>query len=308
MFSSNDFLKELLQRGVQIEEGLTKSGGNSRLYLFRFEGKDLVLKVYLGDKARIEASKSREESAYRFLHENRFLCLPQLATKFEVDDGICIEYIKGEEPEQNEQTNRRIQESFLQLQEIYKYNKTFDNAIDAAFSSNDLVKQIESRLNSFNYSLSEEFSNLRSVVASLKRKEIISFPAESLTYSFSDVGAHNMIKQMDKYYFIDFEFFGKDSAIKMFLDYLLHPRNKVSRQERLKNLRFAESYFHIDLDLILEVAPLVAAKWAAIVARRIMLDYTQNDLATLKSAFRRYVEIATLDSKDEVYAEITSAR
>lgn len=44
----------------------------------------------------------------------------------------------------------------------------------------------------------------------------------------SDCGAHNSIQSLDgSYFFFDFEYSGLDSMLKLYLDYLLHPKNML---------------------------------------------------------------------------------
>lgn len=308
MYSAEELLMELAQRGVIIEEIQAKNGGNSRLYKFRLNDKVILLKVYLGEINRINVSRNREREAYKFLYKNNFSCLAKLVPDLEVSDGICIEYIEGCKPRQNKRTNLEILDSFLRLKSIFESNPTFGDAIDATFSTNEVLRQIELRTDMLDDSLTAERNLLLKALDLLKLRTPIHFPKESITYSFSDVGAHNIIKQKRAYYFIDLEFFGRDSAVKMVLDYVLHPRNQMSRQRKVEILRFVERHFEISSDNIFNSVPFFAAKWATIVARRMSLNYGKPSLDVLKETFVSYIEIVNLFLHEDSSAKLKFPR
>ena len=246
MSNSIELINSLSKQGIVIRESNSDLGGNSKFYKFIFGGKQLVLKVYLGDEFRIRNSRDREHVAYQFLEQNHFLKLPKLIKEFDLNDGICLEYIEGVRPQNNSSTNRVILNSFSELHNIYHMNQCFDNATDATYSTNEVLNQVEKRMDVFSKTLSEEFSAMISVVRRLRTIKPFDFPDGSVTYSLSDVGPHNMIKSSKGYYFLDLEFFGRDSAVKMFLDYILHPRNNASFRDRIETLDLAAELFEID--------------------------------------------------------------
>lgn len=308
MYDSQHLLKRLSELGVEIKQLESRLGGNSKVYKFVHKNRNVILKVYLGNRRRIEVSKNRETKAYEFLFLNRFHKLPRIISDVDVSDGICLEYIEGTRPKLNKRTNQEIQESFLQLKKIFEVDKTFEDAIDATYSTQDILKQIGFRLGNLDNSLRKEKRLISDTLERLKLREPIEFPRNAQTYSFSDVGPHNMILRDGNYVFMDLEFFGRDSAVKMFLDYLLHPRNNISKTNKIDNLKFAEQHFGIELDLAINTAPFFAAKWATIVARRLELNLAGYDIAKLKKSLWEFIEIASLESKSGIYAKIISGR
>jgi hypothetical protein len=292
MSDSGSLIRWLINEGALFREGNSQIGGNSRFLQFNYGGRELVLKIYQGDVTRIRDSRQRELSAYLFLRKNGFLCLPELYETLEANDAICMEFIPGVTPEYDKNTNLEILNSFSRLRELYSRNQSFENAIDAASSTSDVLNQIRVRMNSFDISLNKEKASINAVMSILEARESINFPSYSLTYSFSDTGPHNMILNDQKFYFLDLEFFGKDSAVKMVLDYLLHPRNKFSSEDKVIALEWSEKEFGIGLDLTINCAPFFAAKWATIIARRMTLDYGERNMSSLKRNFERYLEIA----------------
>jgi hypothetical protein len=292
MSDSEILIRRLINEGALFHASNSYSGGNSDIKRFSYKSDELVLKIYRGDKQRIENTKQREYSAYKFLTKNYFSSLPRLHSTLCADDAICLEFIPGITPRYEERTNREILKSFLLLKEIFLKNSVFSNAVDAAFSTSDMLNQIKKRVDNFDNSLVHEKSLLKDVVNRLEATKSIVFPLTSITYSFSDIGPHNMIKHDEKYIFLDLEFFGKDSAVKMFLDYILHPKNNFSFEDKSLALEHAERQFGIERDLVICSAPFFAAKWATIIARRMTLDYGERNMSSLKRNFERYLEIA----------------
>jgi hypothetical protein len=222
MSDASILLGELKDKGIKIEELKKSIGGNSKLYKFMLNGKSYVLKVYVGETVKKTQSRKREIETLYFLKNFDLFQIPKLILEFSPDDGLCLQYIPGKNPKQNNRTNLEILYAFRNLKKIYKDSPGFMNAVDACFSTSDVIEQIENRLQK------TDFFNNRVLEKSLdKVKELtqVEFPKSSLTYSFSDVGAHNMIRRFRKYWFIDFEFFGQDSAVKMISDYMLHPKS-----------------------------------------------------------------------------------
>jgi tRNA A-37 threonylcarbamoyl transferase component Bud32 len=308
MSDSESLIRFLIKEGALFREGNSQVGGNSKFLQFNYGGSELVLKIYRGDVRRIRDSRQREFSAYLFLRENGFLCLPELHETLEADDSICLEFISGTTPGCNKQTNQEILKSFLLLKEMYARNRKFENAVDAALSTSDVLNQIRVRINLFDLSLKKEKELIVAVMRVLEARHSINFPKHSLTYSFSDIGPHNMIMKDEKYYFLDLEYFGKDSAVKMILDYLLHPRNQFSFEDKVIALEWAEKELGISLDLVINCAPFFAAKWATIIARRMTLEYRQQSLSDLKIDFERCLEIAILKDVSEIQDKLLNSR
>ena len=91
MSDSESLIRFLIKEGALFREGNSQVGGNSKFLQFNYGGSELVLKIYRGDVRRIRDARQREFSAYLFLRENGFLCLPELHETLEADDSICLE-------------------------------------------------------------------------------------------------------------------------------------------------------------------------------------------------------------------------
>jgi hypothetical protein len=299
-------MRQLRADGVKIVEPISQKGGNSSLHIFKLNGKSYVLKVYKGEPRRIRNSKLREEAAYKFLIDRGFNKLPRWQSSFDLEDGICLEFIRGQTPKSNSRTLVTILECINELDAIYSRDASFENAVDSAFSTDDLLRQIEKRFCALQEEFTEGLGWLQSTIEVLKERRAVEFPKWTITYSLSDIGSHNMIKRFNRYKFFDLEFFGKDSAVKMLLDFLLHPRNQFSPRNRVRFLKQVTETFDMHLETTLEVTPFIAAKWATIVFRRMSFDYGQGNELALKKNLARYLDIANMRSNEEIAKKLVS--
>jgi hypothetical protein len=269
---------------------------------------ELALKVYKGNDTRKKISRERELSSYRFLHAKGFTRLPKLYEEIVVSDGILLEYINGQTPTHSLKVNGEILESMRQLSLLFRLDSSFKDAVDASYSTEDIVSQIQNRMNNLGNLPTSQFGELKEILALLKEREPLVFSNETFTYSMSDIGAHNTIQSEQGMKFLDLEFFGKDSAVKMILDYLLHPKNSMSREMRCETLEFGEDVFGIDLDLVIRVTPFFAAKWATIVSRRLNAMIQEEDRHKSIQDFQGYLDLAKMKDKEQIHTKLLTLR
>jgi len=308
MFDSSTFLQTIKVQGIQINEPKRQMGGNSHIYFFKIESQEMVLKVYRGDNARKRISRERELSSYRFLNANGFTKLPKLYEEIVVSDGILLEYVNGEVPTQSLKINSEILTSMEQLASIFRFNSSFKDAVDACFSTGDIISQIQYRITNLKNLPTSQSNRIEKIFTLLEEREPIEFPKETFTYSMSDIGVHNTIQSEQGLMFLDLEFFGKDSAVKMILDYLLHPKNCMSREIRSQTLEFAEAVFGIDLDFMISVTPFFAAKWATIVLRRLSAMTQEEKRYESLQDFQGYLDLAKLKDKEQIHTKLLTLR
>lgn len=304
MLDSKSFLKNLSTDGIYVSQPKSQMGGNSNIFRFKYREKDVILKVYKGDEKRIKLSREREIQAYKFLREKKFSQLPNYIEEIQVSDGICLEFIKGESPKQNWFTNIKIWRGISKLKAVYRDDSRFDTAVDASFSTSNVLNQIISRYEGLKIVSKPENDNLEIGMEILKKSKVINFPDSALTYSFSDIGTHNILKVKYKFIYLDLEFFGKDSAVKMVSDYLLHPKNQFSKNELDISLYYAKKYFGIESKLLLEAIPFFALKWATILTKRFIGQNNSLDLLLIKQKFYKYVEISKSKNSQEIYNKL----
>jgi len=308
MFDSATFLHMIKGQGVQINEPKRQKGGNSHIYFIKLDNQELVLKVYQGDEARKKISRDQELSSYRFLNAKGFTRLPKLYEEIVISDGILLEYINGQTPIHSLKVNREILESMRQLALLFRSDSSFKDAVDSCFSTEDIVSQITNRIVKLRNSPTSHFDKLLDTLTLLQEREPIVFANGTITYSMSDIGVHNTIQTEEGLKFLDLEFFGKDSAVKMIVDYLLHPRNCMPRELRSQTLEFGEDVFGIDLDLVINVTPFFAAKWATIVSRRLNAMTQEEERHKALQDFQGYLDLAKMKDREQIHAKLLTLR
>jgi hypothetical protein len=105
------------------------------------------------------------------------------------------------------------------------------------------------------------------------------------TFSFSDLGTHNIIYSDNRFNFIDFEFFGIDSVNKLVGDFLLHPRNDFNQFEITRFIEISNKIFKWNFDELKGFLPILALKWAVIAYGRTLRELrleSGNDLPKQK--------------------------
>lgn len=305
MSESAQFLEYLRSKGIKVSEPKEQLGGNSKLFRFHLDGKKYVLKVYAGDKERTKRSRERELESIKFLQREGFSQIPKVNVELSPEDGVCLEFLAGRNPKKNRRTNRVILRVFKGLKTIYLKTPSFREAVDASFSTSDVLTQIDRRLQSGEL---RDTSRIKNLLERLKMRETLKFPESSLTYSFSDIGSHNMIVYFGRYWFLDLEFFGQDSAVKMINDYLLHPKNVFSEKTFRSSIQVAENSFGISRELLLKSTPFFAAKWATIVAKRLKNDLPSRAKLDVENRLNHYLELAQLSDVESISQKLIELR
>jgi len=305
MSEAAQFLEDLRSKGIKVSEPKKQVGGNSNLFKFRLDGKRYVLKVYEGGKERTNRSRERELESIQFLRREGFFQVPNVNLELSPEDGVCFEFLPGKNPKLDKRTNREILWAFKVLRKIYVESPNFMEAVDASFSTSDVILQIELRLQREEL---RETGRIENTLERLKMLEPLKFPESSLTYSFSDVGPHNTIVYFGRYWFLDLEFFGRDSAVKMINDYLLHPKNVFSKKTLKRSIEMAENSFDINREVLFKSTPFFAAKWATIVARRLKKEIPNDAKFEIENRLNIYLEIASLSDLKSIYEKLIDLR
>jgi hypothetical protein len=258
-------------------------GGNSNVLKVSKGARLLAVKVYHGDSRRIDRMIKHEEAAYSALARMPLTSIPQ-NRKFYPDQGISVyDWIEGSHPIPDSHCMRAII-SFCSTLYMNRM-MSVENAVDAAFSTRELVGQIKARLLLLNRS--EQFETIETInrirtTLLILDSNVTEF--KSKTISVSDLGVHNIIQSNNDYFFIDFEFFGNDSITKMVADFWLHPKNYFNISEMLRFQKSLESSSDWDATELQSAIPLVALKWATITLGRFSRSFGNNDFPTEESS------------------------
>jgi hypothetical protein len=269
-----DFDKISKELHLEISNELAViQGGNSSVIKAKLKDNALIaVKIYKGEPSRVQRMLAREQSAISYLTENNFHNIPEIL-EVRKDLGLIVyRWIEGEPPIPNTKCIEAIIEMCLALNSINKKDG-FENAVDAAFSIQDIEFQILERINllicehkyqfakTICLSLEEKLQKYRSIFSENHKL----FPH---IMSISDLGTHNMLYAEGSFNFIDFEFFGNDSVDKMVGDFLLHPHNKFEQNEIVKFKEIISNKLGWQSKNLHFILPILSLKWAAIAFKR----------------------------------------
>lgn len=308
IMSSNQLL--ILAR-EKIDNGhfFALSGGlNSAIYLVQVEGSSLVSKRY----CEIDAET-------RFLHEVQFLSycelidcrlVPKLVARNDSTLEVLLEFIQGKSVSEISEDCLIFVSSFLlQLNSTRLQDTQFVFARDALVGHHSFATELQTRMDA----LKSLRSSARSIYflktifdavdSRLSKKDSINAAFRSLIsqvvksrgsefiISPSDLGIHNMIKTQDGLRFIDFEYAGLDSPIKLFGDFVSHPRHIVNANIWREFHRLNENLFGFDFESFSEFHVLLfRLKWCLIMSKRIDLNSKNSQLLKLESYFQSQIE------------------
>lgn len=272
------------------ESGVTETyfGGNSEVYRFKSgENGDLALKIYRGLERRNQLSLEHELEAHKVVGECNILPLPKLIDSWEVQPSILYKWIVGETPKPDDSARESILDAVKKTRELYLSKTSHLFATDAIGSGADLLNQLESRQKSISGidNIPEDLLRILETANVSLRYLLpgdVMFPID--TFSFSDYGIHNMLKSVEgSYFFIDFEYFGKDSTSKLIADLFLHPKGIFKATELLK---FLDSFDEPDLSMktVKYLIPGLALKWMYIITQR-NIDWNQRTYMTSSNHF-----------------------
>ena len=288
---------------------LALSGGlNSSAYLVKVGGRRLVSKRYF-----------QIDAATRYSHEVQFLSycekiecrlVPKLIACDDSTFEVLLEFISGESlSEISEEILAFVSLFLLQLNPNGVHNVQLAFARDALVDCHSFASELKLRmdaLKSLRY-LANEIQFLRTIFDAvdsiLSRREsidvamsyLISQVIESRGSEFiispSDLGAHNMIKTQNGLRFIDFEYAGRDSPIKLFGDFISHPRHTLDASKRRDFHKSNEHLFGFDYESFSDFYMLLfGLKWCLIMSKRIDSNQGYTQLMKLESYFKSQVE------------------
>lgn len=290
---SIDKINKALQDFFKVEpndlQPLTE-GTNNKVYKVRIGRDNLVVKSY----AESINSTERLFKEYNFLllcQNNNINNVPKI--KF-IDENlvmICETYISG--------TNISSSSYYIEAMIIFisslnsnipLYDVNF-NATDAIFTSEELFESVKERISkvqsdsSRDKELKELFSeSLKLLVQDEKKNQSIKNFFDKFSrrvISPSDLGPENMIYS-GKPFFIDFEYSGLDSNIKMALDLVTRPSINFEKftNSQIEKLFLEVMGFEID-SIPLSLVQIFKLKWILIEYSSILrreIEFSKNDL------------------------------
>ena len=257
-----------------------KGGNSSVLQIQAVSGEHFALKVYRGEYTRRKRNLEHELEAHSVLSSSGTIPIPQLVGSSNTIPSILYRWIDGKEPQNLDYARTFLADSFVVLRNLFRQSPSKKLAVDSVTSTLDIITQINRRHETIQ-NISGLPKDIVKLIEDMRMKTLSNLPRNLdfplSTLSFSDHGIHNLIQaNSGTFYFIDFEFFGKDSMNKMVGDFLLHPKNYFNNLEIQKFIKSISSNSIWKIEELQPTLPLLALNWSLIVLGRTLHEYKLN--------------------------------
>ncbi len=247
--------------GIEVEcvKQVDSSGKNSEVIkVTSKDGKEYLLKFY---KSKTEADpRERRKTENNFLMYTQEIGLtstPKAIATDEETSSTLIEWINGNQiTKQTDESIMALGNLLEQLSRVEDHEKMarLNTAADSIQSIEKLKKELNKRIEEtikiaenwrisrskkdYIYNLIWETKREIDALNRYKRKDYWQKFRDGQVASPSDLGIHNIIKKSEKYYFIDFEYAGRDDLSKAFADVSLQPHSPLNPKQikLLKNM------------------------------------------------------------------------
>lgn len=227
-------------------------GINSKVYkVSTKEGRFYALKLYPPVTANDKRHRAKREIEFLLYMQNIGIdCVPRLVEYSFESNWSLIDWVDGSKPETCTPETLKAAANFISKINQCGIDKTIfarKSASDAFVSIESICNNILKRFDNALYKLMQEKDKHKEVIEWLKNvfskrlakeMEILTSKAhyshwcDKSLYSIlspSDVGTHNMLNQSSKYFFIDFEYAGRDDLSKTIGDWILNPNHNLDQ-------------------------------------------------------------------------------
>jgi len=228
--------------------------GNQKVFRFSVDKKSYVLKIFF-ETNNINLRFYRELYFYKFMKKNNNKSTPKLIHFNKKKKFLITNYILHKK---NSKILSRINLAINFIKKInsYKINNYKYYASESSKNLNEYIFLIEAKLTQLKQSdFFKEKKNLyikiektwkNNVKINLKKNYSNILKRNFLNFkclSPSDISFNNMLVSPSKGYFIDFEHAGIDDPVKLINDFLLHPKNKISKKYETYIIRKMSNIF-----------------------------------------------------------------
>ena len=279
-------IKRLRSIGYEfVEESKIKKGANSTVLAAIDEAKNPVAIKYYPIK---EEGKQRQENELRFLKYCQDSGIYNVPKPIHMDTNNVItimSWLEGEKPDTLGEEELKAIITFvdkLNKKDTKPEQRKLIPAKECFTSLNKLAEECLARahLEKEKFHVQGDYSSAKTINKILKYiDEKRSRYGNTSTWnntcnakivSPSDIGIHNMIKNSNQYSFLDFEYGGIDSPVKLCADIALQPNHQSGAleeelvKESLSKLTAQNDEWRL---LYTQAKPLFAAKWCMIIAK-----------------------------------------
>lgn len=290
-----------------------EGGRNSCIYRVENDGHVFALKFFRPDKEGKRERFEAETTALCLFAENGIVVTPRIIAKDKLNNCVLMEWIEGKRVDHYGVEEIKALVSFLQtVHDIARqgFGQEIRCATEACLNGNEIVRQINLRLSRLNASKSEypqlrefideEFMPAFNEISHRSQKQYQCFGLsfyenillEQRTLSVVDFGFHNVLSKDNKFYFLDFEFFGWDDPVKLVADTLQHPGMTLDdEQKQILFLGLAKIYDEDEMFLarLESLFPLFGLKWCVIMLNQFLPGYESagRDAAQKEAQLKR---------------------
>ena len=191
-------------------------------------GKIVLEKRYFDNTEQLNRF-NRELKFYEFCSKNNIINVPKLY-EFS-DNSLIIEYIEGLSiPNVNDNNLIFFSDFIAKLNNPNKKSLVEDLPIagEAVLESKDLLINLEKRIEQVGLQGKYHPPKFEYIANSILKNAIkVNHDIGSIIANPSDFGVHNSLLYLEKIYFFDFEYSGRDSLLKCIMDFVLHPANNI---------------------------------------------------------------------------------
>jgi hypothetical protein len=201
---------------------------------------DMAIKTFALNQSN---NFSRELAFYKLCEAKDIKQVPHLLDYSNEKQEIIIKYIPGKKPQSL--TNFFIGQVADFLSDLNEDDNLeyVPNAAEAILTNKCLASHLKNRLQQIGskgkYHPKGLTGTVRETINILENKSI---DLGAILINPSDLGLHNMILNNGNIIFYDFEYAGKDSYLKLLIDFCLHPINEIKFNNfELYNKTFAKA-------------------------------------------------------------------
>ena len=193
------------------------------------KGKVVLEKRYFDNTEQLNRF-NRELKFYEFCSKKNIINVPKLY-EFS-NNSLIIEYIEGSIISNVNDNNLNLFSDFIsKLNNPFKKYLVDDLPIagEAILESKDLINNLEKRIEQVGLKGKYHPPKFEYIANSILKDAIkVNHDIGSIIANPSDYGVHNSIFYLEKIYFFDFEYSGRDSLLKCIMDFVLHPANNIN--------------------------------------------------------------------------------
>lgn len=300
--SNNQEVKNIasfLCKTATVDVAAVEGGRNSRIYRVKSDGQVFALKFFRPDKDGKRERFEAETAALSLFAKGGIEATPRVIAKDEPNNCVLMEWIEGERVENYSAEELKASVAFIQaVHDIAckESKQKIRRATEACLNGAEIIHQINLRLSRLDASkaeypqlqkfISEEFLPALKEVSDWSQRQYqylrLNFSEdislEQQTLSVVDFGSHNTLRKENKFYFLDFEFFGWDDPVKLVADTLQHPGmpldddNKQMLFSSFMKIYGQDEMFGARIKLLY---PLFGLKWCMIMLNPFLPGYRQ---------------------------------